>query len=138
MRSQRWIERETPESWLVTGVLESLRYYLGEAGYYWLAACAVFPELHWNLTVYLGNMLKTEDGKSLFQACRLTDLARLPWFRYNYMTDWLRSYLLYELPRQKTDEIRQLLTSFLAAKPDEQGKVGSLQLEIAGSTEPVM
>ncbi len=132
VRSWRWIEREPPESWLVAGVLESLRYYLGEAGYYWLSACAVFPELYWNLTVYLGNRLRTEDGKSsLLQACQLTDLARLPWFRYGYMPDWLRSCLIYELPRQQEDEVRKLLRSFLAAKPDEQGSVGKLQLEIA-------
>ncbi|GGA38682.1 hypothetical protein [Okeania sp. KiyG1] len=113
VRGRRWIERDAPEPWLVADVLESLRRYLGKAGYYWLSACAVFPELHWNLTVYLGNRLQTDDGISLLQACRLTDLARLPWFRYGYMPDWLRSWLIYELPRQQEDEIRQLLRVFL-------------------------
>ena len=124
------------ESWdsyyeFLDGVLESLRRYLGEAGYYWLSACAVFPELHWNLTVYLGNTLQTDDGRSLLQTCRLTDLARLPWFRYGYMPDWLRSWLIYELPRQQEDEVRKLLRSFLVAKPDERGSVGRWQLKIA-------
>ncbi|WP_293081647.1 hypothetical protein [Okeania sp. SIO3B5] len=131
VRGRRWIERDPPEPWLVADVLESLRRYLGKAGYYWLSACAVFPELHWNLTVYLGNMLQTDDGSSLLQACRLTDLARLPWFRYGYMPDWLRSWLIYELPRQQEDEIRQLLRVFLVAKPDDQGIIGRRQLEIA-------
>ncbi len=131
VRARRWIERDPPEPWLVADVLESLRHYLGKAGYYWLSACAVFPELHWNLTVYLGNTLQTGDGSSLLQACRLTDLARLPWFRYGYMPDWLRLWLIYELPRQQEDEVRQLLRSFLVAKPDEQGSVGRWQLEIA-------
>ncbi|NEQ73026.1 MAG: hypothetical protein F6K23_08020 [Okeania sp. SIO2C9] len=131
VRARRWIERVPPEPWLVDDVLESLRHYLGKAGYYWLSACAVFPELHWNLTVYLGNMLLTDDGSSLLQACRLTDLDRLPWFRYGYMPDWLRSWLIYELPRQQEDEIRQLLRGFLVVQPDEQGFVGRWQLEIA-------
>lgn len=131
VRSQRWIEREPPEAWLVAEVLTDLREYLGEAGYDWLSACAVFPELHWNLTAYLGSVLKTADGKPLLQACRMTDLARLPWFRCGSMPDWLRSWLIYEMPRQREKEVRQLLENFLALDPDEQGMVGSLQLEIA-------
>ena len=131
VRGRRWVERDSPEPRLVTEVLESLRNYLGEAGYYWLSACAVFPELNWNLTVYLGNALSAGDGGSLLQACRLTVLARLPWFRYGYMPDWLRLWLVSELPRHQEDEVRQLLRSFLVAKPDEQGSVGRWQLEIA-------
>lgn len=131
VRGRRWVEQDPPEPRLVTEVLESLRNYLGEAGYYWLSACAVFPELNWNLTVYLGNALSAGDGGSLLQACRLTVLARLPWFRYGYMPDWLRLWLVSELPRHQEDEVRQLLRSFLVAKPDEQGSVGRWQLEIA-------
>ena len=131
MEGLRWVERDRPELRLLTEVLESLRSYLGEAGYYWLSACAVFPELNWNLTVYLGNALNAGDGGSLLQACRLTVLARLPWFRYGYMPDWLRLWLVSELPRHQEDEVRQLLRSFLVAKPDEQGSVGRWQLEIA-------
>lgn len=131
VRGRRWVERDSPEPRLVTEVLESLRSYLGEAGYYWLSACAVFPELNWNLTVYLGNALSAGDGGSLLQACRLTVLARLPWFRYGYMPDWLRLWLLSELPRHQEDEVRQWLRYFLVAKPDEQGSLGRWQLEIA-------
>ncbi|MGD1717048.1 hypothetical protein [Dapis sp. BLCC M172] len=131
VRGRRWIERDPPEPRLVADVLESLRRYLGKAGYYWLSACAVFPELHWNLTVDLGNKLKTDDGSSLLQACRLTDIARLPWFRYGYMPDWLRAWLIYDLPRQQEDEVRQLLRNFLVAEPDEQGIVGRWQFPIA-------
>ena len=138
VRGRRWVERDSPEPRLVTEVLESLRSYLGEAGYYWLSACAVFPELNWNLTVYLGNALSAGDGRSLLQACRLTVLARLPWFRYGYMPDWLRLWLVSELPRHQEDEVRQLLRSFLVAKPDEQGSVGRWQLEIAGQYSNVV
>ncbi|MDE5099991.1 MAG: hypothetical protein O4861_17300 [Trichodesmium sp. St16_bin4-tuft] len=131
VRGRRWVEQDPPEPWLLTNVLGSVRNYLGEAGYYWLSACAVFPELNWNLTVYLGNALNAGDGGSLLQACRLTVLARLPWFRYGYMPDWLRLWLVSELPRHQEDEVRQLLIGFLVAKPDEQGSVGRWQLEIA-------
>lgn len=131
VRSQRWIEREPPEGWLIVDVLAGLRDYLGEAGYYWLGACAIFPELHWNLTVYLGTVLKTTEGKSLLQACRMTDLARLPWFRCGSIPDWLRLCLIYEMPRQQEVEVRQHLEIFLALDPNELNLVGKLQLEIA-------
>ena len=138
VRGRRWVEQDPPEPWLLTNVLGSVRNYLGEAGHYWLSACAVFPELNWNLTVYLGNALSAGDGRSLLQACRLTVLARLPWFRYGYMPDWLRLWLVSELPRHQEDEVRQLLRSFLVAKPDEQGSVGRWQLEIAGQYSNVV
>ena len=130
MEGLRWVERDPPELPLLTEVLKSLRSYLGEAGYYWLSACAVFPKLNWNLTVYLGNTLSAGDGHSLLQACRLTVIARLPWFRYGYMPDWLRLALISKLPPQQEDEVRQVLRSFLVAQSDDQGSVGKLEFRI--------
>ena len=129
VRPRRWIERDPPEPWLLKEVMTSLRSYLGAAGYYWLSACAVFPKLHWNLTLYLGNTLQTEDGLALLQACQLNDLVRLPWFRYAYMPDWLRVWLIYNLPAQQEQNVRSALEALLVTAV--QGTVGSLQLQIA-------
>ncbi|MBD2136446.1 formylglycine-generating enzyme family protein [Anabaena sp. FACHB-1237] len=94
-------------------MLISLREYLGDDSFYWFCACAVFPELQWNITIYLGNVLKTELGKSLLEVDSLTTLARLPWFRSGYIPDWLRVYLIKELTQKQEQEIRTALKNLL-------------------------
>src|SRR5205823_2451601 len=46
-RPRRWLERREPGPDLLGELLGELRRYLGEDGYDWLAACAVYPALHW-------------------------------------------------------------------------------------------
>jgi hypothetical protein len=96
--------------------------------FYWLGACAVFPQLHWNITVYLGNTLKTETGHSLLEVGSLTKLARLPWLRYGYMPDWLRSLLIAKLTNEQKHTIRTVFKDLLVTAV--QGSEGRLQLEI--------
>ncbi len=108
-----WIERNPPPSEQINLMLESLEKYLGQDSFYWLSACAVFPELHWNITIYLGNVLTTESGKSLLEVCSLTDLARLPWLRSGYMPDWLRVYLMTTLTPEQQQIIRNALEDLL-------------------------
>ena len=129
MRPRRWIERDPPEALLVEKVLQSLKVYLGEDGYRWLCACAIFPELHWNLTLYLGKTLKAKDGRTLIQASQLTDMARLPWFRYGCMPDWLRLRLIAELSYQQEQDVRLALDALLVTAV--QGSISGIQLEVA-------
>ncbi|MEH2370172.1 hypothetical protein [Nostoc sp.] len=136
VRSRRWIQRDPPESLVIDEVLKSLRRYLGKAGYDWLSACAVFPELHWNLTLYLGNTLQSEDSRTLLQACHLNDLARLPWFRQGYMPDWLRKRLISEIPRPQEKNIRSAIEALLITAV--QGHVSGMQLEIARKNASVL
>ena len=132
-----WIDREPPEDYVIENVLPSLKQYLGQDGYLWLSACAIFPELHWNLTLYLGNALKTEAGKAikdqadktLLQTSNLSDLARLPWFRYGYMPDWLRILLIADLSPEQDKNIRAKLSQLLVNAVS--GSVSGIQLEIA-------
>ncbi|MBD2346207.1 formylglycine-generating enzyme family protein [Anabaena subtropica FACHB-260] len=124
-----WIERNPPPSEQVNFMLDSLEKYLSKDGFYWLSACAVFPELHWHITIYLGNVLKTESGASLIDVCSLADLARLPWLRYGYIPDWLRVYLINTLTPQQQQIIRTALQNLLITAV--QGSVSKLQLEIA-------
>ena len=135
-RPRQWLEREPPEPLLVEELLDSLQEYLGRAGYYWLSACAVFPKLHWDLTIYLGESLQTEEGQKLLEAYRLMDMARLPWFRYGYMPDWLRLRLLSALPKQQEENIRQVLRELLASAVE--GAVSRFQLEIARKHQNVL
>ena len=124
-----WIDREPPEDYLIEEVLPSLKLYLGQDGYHWLSACAIFPELIWNLTLYLGNTLKNQEGETLLQVCNLSDMARLPWFRYGYMPDWLRLLLIAELSPAQDKDIREKLRQLLVTAVS--GSVSGIQIEIA-------
>lgn len=45
----------------------------------WVAACAVYPSLHWHLTLYLGRFLSPPD-ETLVSMDHIMELCRLPWF----------------------------------------------------------
>ncbi|WP_235678418.1 GUN4 domain-containing protein [Cylindrospermopsis curvispora] len=128
LRPLHWIERNSPPTKDIDAMLVSLEEYLGKNNFYWLGACAVFPQLHWNITVYLGNTLKTETGHSLLEVGSLTKLARLPWLRYGYMPDWLRSLLIAKLTNEQKHTIRTVFKDLLVTAV--QGSEGRLQLEI--------
>ena len=109
LRPLRWIERDAPEVAVIENTLLEIRNYLGAAGYYWLCACAIYPELHWNLTLYLGNKLKMHEGYRLFVTGRLSYLVCLPWFRHGYMPDWLRRLLISTLSQKQESDIRSVI-----------------------------
>lgn len=119
----RWLERHTPEPEVLNELLTQIKSFLGTEGYYWFCACAVYPELHWQVTLYLGNNLNSEPGKTLLtkghldedpSSNNLAKLARLPWFRYGYMPDWLREPLIKDLSSQQKDtEVHTTLEKLL-------------------------
>ncbi|RKZ92221.1 MAG: hypothetical protein DRR19_04920, partial [Candidatus Parabeggiatoa sp. nov. 1] len=122
-RPRRWLERHAPDAPVLTELLEQVQYFLGKEGYHWFSACAVYPELRWQLTLYLGYQLKllTEE--------RLAKLARLPWLRYGYMPDWLREQLVDDLSLPQQQEIRTILYAFLQTASDKP--ISDFHLEIA-------
>jgi len=129
VRPQRWIERDPPSVEQVDAVLKALQKFLGSDGFYWLCACAVFPEMHWNITLYLGRMLKSTSRHSLLETCPVIHLARLPWFRYGYMPDWLRDRLINTITPIQEKAIRTALQDLLITAV--QGSIGELQLQVA-------
>lgn len=46
----------------------------------WIAACAVYPALHFTLTLRFGRLLSAFAGYNLVTADNLISLSRLPWF----------------------------------------------------------
>src|SRR6185436_11358545 len=42
--------------------LQELRTYLGDETYQWLCACAVHPQLQWDLTIHLGNLFSVKQN----------------------------------------------------------------------------
>lgn len=96
-RPLRWTSRAPLAEDELETLLDRLKNYLGENGFYWLCACAVYGELRWELTLHLGSMLKDSAKKPLLNADTLMSLVRLPWFRQGYMPDWFRDALVKSL-----------------------------------------
>lgn len=99
---RRWLSPEAPDPDTQVALIDDLRGYLGEDGLLWLAACAVYPELHWPLTLELGRRLELPGFLAL-----LVRVSALPWFRHGRMPDWLREVLLDALG-EREQELRAM------------------------------
>jgi len=124
---QQWMERHVPadEAWVQ--LQPQLHRFLGEKGYYWLSACAVYPQLQWSLTLYLGDNLNLASEK-LFRQALLAKLVQLPWFRHGSMPNWLRERLIADLSPSQEQAIRKLLFTLLE-------NTSQLNLEVDWTTE---
>ena len=118
-RPKRFLERNAPEPMVVDQLCVQLREFLGNEGYDWLCACAVYPILAWDLTLYLGYRLTDIQGQNLLNEERLLALIRLPWFRHGSMPDWLRLRLIHSLMAEKEQEIRQALEDLLLSSLEQ-------------------
>ena len=110
--------------------VEALRGYLGEDAFQWLCACAVYPELHWDLTLFLGS-LPCMDA-ALIGEKSLLRLTRLPWFRAGSIPDELRLQLIGELDQQREGEIRLAIIGLLEKNvpPEKSFAAATRQLDI--------
>jgi hypothetical protein len=112
-RSDLWLDRDEPPSGLVNKLCRQLSRYLGDQGYYLLSACAIYPMLQWDITLYLTfRVIEREKAEDT-----LFWLVRLPWFRQGVMPDWLRLRLISEMSTERELTVRReleiLLTGFL-------------------------
>ena len=101
-------------------LLRDLHGWLGPRGFHWLAACAVYPQLRFGVTVYLGLKITVRYGAvdvPLFSEKLLAQLTLLPWFRSGHMPPWLRKALLDALPEQERADIRAAVDAMLNGKP---------------------
>jgi hypothetical protein len=103
------IESDSPN------LVKELRAYLGEQVFQWLSTCAVYPELHWDLTLYLGS-LPTMDS-DLIREANLLSLIRLPWFRRGSIPDNVRWLLISELAQDKERAAREAIIKLLEKNP---------------------
>ncbi|HTR57751.1 MAG TPA: hypothetical protein VMM27_06230, partial [Casimicrobiaceae bacterium] len=111
----------TEEEWLpspdiVEKLVSQLLVYLGEQGFYWLAACAVPPFVRWELTLLLGQAVlkaaprvSSEGALDEALARNYKRLVRLPWMQRQRMPTWLRVRLLAELSPRRQKHIRQVV-----------------------------
>lgn len=78
---------------LTGGLIPSLKQHYSPEMLRWIAACAVYPALHWDLTLYLGQLLATPD-QPLLSVANLMQLNRLPWLVQGEMPPEVRALLI--------------------------------------------
>ncbi|RMG69721.1 MAG: hypothetical protein D6722_09670, partial [Bacteroidetes bacterium] len=93
--------------------LTDLRDYLGEEGFQWVAACALYPECHWDLTRHLGRVLERETGHLVVDEERVRRMLRIPWFRQGAIPDELRVQLVDSLDEELHKALREALLQVL-------------------------
>jgi formylglycine-generating enzyme required for sulfatase activity len=99
-------------------LMSTLRRYYPEPLIQWIAACAVYPALHWDLTLFLGRELQGDDDNPLLSAANLRQLSRLPWFVEGRMPEAARLQLVEYLSAQGLEiPVRQALDRLLRQGP---------------------
>lgn len=131
-RLDRWTTDLPASTVSWTELQDTLRKYLDTDAYTWLCGCAVYPELRWDLTLFLGLTVKRADGTPIYDESRLGALTQLPWFRLGRMPDWLRARLIGELGPQ-AQSIRSALAQIVEAAraSSEPAGADAVKLRIA-------
>jgi phosphatidylinositol-3-phosphatase len=134
-RPGRFLERHAPAGRELDDLCTELSFYLGPDGYRWLRTLAVYPELDWYLTLYLGLLLKRHDGRPVLDEAILMALTRLPWLRHGAMPDWLRLRLVRDLSGDDEKTVREWLRQLLQYRET----AGSpFRLDVARPPEPTL
>lgn len=100
---------EPPSLDLINSLITDLRNYLGMNGFHWLAACAVFPIIRWELALELGRALLGDRDTST----HVLRLVHLPWFRRGAIPDWFRLRLLLEIGPIRESQARRSAVKLL-------------------------
>jgi len=123
---RRWLEGHEARPLDSKRLCKQLQDYLGESGFHWLCACAAYPMLSWDLTVYFGYKILNECDSL---ETKLSALVRLPWFRYGEMPDWLRIRFLSDMSATAENALRRMLEDLLISSLQDPS--GGMVLEIA-------
>lgn len=75
----------------------------------WLGALAIFPEVSFDLSIYLGANLCDDDGRPLLTEQRLASIARVRWFREGHIPEHARECLIAQMSRRQEKRARRLL-----------------------------
>lgn len=90
-------------------LLDTLKHHYPQPILQWIAACALFPTLHWHLTLYLGRYLSTAEA-SLLTYTNIQELCRLLWFVEGSIPDNARLQLTQWLETEHPTLLRALRT----------------------------
>jgi hypothetical protein len=111
---RRWIKKESaspPKDFDSQEVVKQLRQYLGRDTFQWLCACAVYPRLQWDLTLYIGALPCMSP--ELIGDENLLRLIRLPWFQTSLIPENIRRLLVRELDPEIDSAVRAALVGLL-------------------------
>ncbi|MBI4908529.1 MAG: type VI secretion system baseplate subunit TssK [Acidobacteria bacterium] len=100
-----------------------LRRYLGDDCFRWLCACAIYPQLQWDLTLSIGSLpcmpprLVCEEN--------VVKLIRLDWFRAGVIPDEARRLLIGMLDPEVERAVRDSIVALLEKNPAPPGTFAS-------------
>lgn len=95
--------------------MEELRDHFEGPVFQWLSACAVYPELRWELTVYLGSL--SALGENIVTETNILKLVQLPWFRGGSIPDPVRLKLIECLGSAKEAAVRDAIIELFQRYP---------------------
>ena len=81
----------------------------------WLCATAVYPEVHWDLTLYLASLPCMPEN--LVTEANLLRLIDLPWFRTGAIPDEIRFELIRHLNSEQDRQTRQAIVELIEQNP---------------------
>jgi len=115
-----WREGEVDRRWTRRGQsdIPTLRASLDPRVWRWVCACAVYPNLHWALTLYLATLPEFGGGELLREE-HLLHLVTLPWFRDGFMPPEVRNELVDALDESTERAIRRTLARMLELDPPD-------------------
>ncbi|MDF0495347.1 hypothetical protein [Bradyrhizobium yuanmingense] len=118
-----------PPNETIEAIVDDLYRWLGGRGFYWHAACAIYPQLRFDLTVHIGRALRsgpqpdspvllqdTADDRRAFER-----MTALPWFRSGRMPEWLRRRVLAALSREDLDRATAVIADLFRNAPAREG-----------------
>ncbi len=80
----------------------------------WLAALAFFPQLNWNLTIFLGKLIANKyQQNDLLSFENLRQLTRIYWFYNGFIPEEARAKLYSLLPESEAEAIHGEIATFL-------------------------
>lgn len=95
--------------------IESLQQSLGGEVFQWICTTAIYPELHWDLTLLLGTLPSL--AQNVITESNLSKLAGLAWFQQGAIPDEMRSQLIQKLDKQIESEARSAIIDLLEKLP---------------------
>ncbi|MEK7830037.1 MAG: SUMF1/EgtB/PvdO family nonheme iron enzyme, partial [Acidobacteriota bacterium] len=137
--ARRMLDSRAPKPEVIEQLCDQARAYLGEEGWLWLMACAVYPQVKWEITLYLGGRLfgiGSGSDHAVRQAASLSGRGhqtnRLPaetstsWQLVEQANDWSESVLrLVRLPWFRYGKMPDWLRERLIAdfQPEQEANI---------------
>ncbi|MEO8657246.1 MAG: formylglycine-generating enzyme family protein [Bryobacteraceae bacterium] len=106
---------------------EELKAELRDPGLYrWLCACALYPQLQWDVTLQLG----AEIDPALLSEGHIERLTRLPWFRHGWMPVAVQERLADSLTTDERLRLREAVLRLLEVSQEGGDEIHRLEIAI--------